>query len=121
MPQQFRTELSQQAISGRDVHVLGLIGSLDNSSADILNGVFTEILAGGGEHFVLNLAQMDGISSGGLLQLLRIREGTRRAGGTLKLAAPRRRIMEDVLTPFGFALLFDVYGTTEEALHSVGQ
>ena len=121
MPDQFRTELSQVEVSGREVHVLDLIGPLNNSCIDVLDGVFTVAVGDGGKHFVLNMAQMDSISSGGLLQLLRMRERTRTARGWLKLAAPKRRIMEDVFTPFGFSLLFDVYGTTEEALQSVGQ
>ena len=121
MLQQFRVESSKLNVLGRDVYVLDLIGHLDNSSVKVLDGAFTAAVADGGKLFILNLAHLDAIGSAGLLQLLRMRGATKSAGGSLKLAAPKRRITENILTPFGFSAVLETYATTEDALQALDQ
>lgn len=105
-------------IAGKKIHVLDIVGSVDAASMRTLEDTFTGILEDGGKYVVLNMGQMDYISSAGLRSLLKMRKLAIEAGGSIKVCGLRRDVRENVFDALGFSRLIDVFGTVDEAKQS---
>jgi len=120
MPGTFEVSSRSTDVAGFKVYVLSLTGSVDASAAGRLDRVFTGAIEDGGQHFVLDCAGMEYISSAGLRLLLKLRKAALDAGGRVKVAALPREIRETVFDSLGFSRLMDLYVGVDEALESIG-
>lgn len=116
---EFKCTARSAEFSGKKIQVLDIIGSIDSSSITAIDQAFNAALQTGAKHFILNMAQMDYISSAGLRALLKYRKLAFDAGGIMKIAAVHREIRENVFDALGFSRLIEVYGTTQEAIESM--
>ena len=73
-----------------------------------------------GPSVIVDLAGLEGIGYSGLSVLLRVRKWTRRSGGDLLLAAPRRPVRQ-ILQATGLIDVFSVYPSVEHAASSARQ
>ena len=73
-----------------------------------------------GPSLIVDLAGLEGIGYSGLSVLLRVRKWTRRSGGDLLLAAPRRPVRQ-ILQATGLIDVFSVYPSVEQAASSARQ
>ncbi len=73
-----------------------------------------------GPSVIVDLAGLEGIGYSGLSVLLRVRKWTRRSGGDLLLAAPRRPVRQ-ILQATGLIDVFSVYPSVEQAASSARQ
>jgi len=101
------------------VCVLHVAGRIDEATTKEFEEAFAGEIADGCRDFVVDLAQADSISSAGLRLLLKLHRAALNAGGCIKIAAPRRRIREEMDSVF-FSRLMDIYGTVDEAVGSIG-
>jgi len=118
MPGTFSIHPESTSAGDDQVCVLHIAGHIDEAATTEFEDVFTGVMAGGCRHFVLDLAQADSITSAGLRLLLKLHRAALNAGGRIRIAAPRRRIREQIDGVF-FSRLMEVYGTVDEAVGSV--
>lgn len=100
-----------------NVTVLGLIGRLDSLTCRAFEGQLLGTL-GDSSAVVVDCAGMEYISSAGLRVLLMAAKQARSAGGQLALATLQDNPRE-VFEISGFAAIFSIYPTLEEALAAV--
>jgi len=94
--------------------VLSVAGRLDSNTAARLEEVLAEDTVRKHGALVLDLAGLDYVSSAGLRVLLKAAKASRAAKTKLALASVRSSVQE-VLDISGFAPLFVIAGTVEEA------
>lgn len=95
--------------------ILAIRGRLDASTAPLLQARFEAVLAPGRNSFVLDLHDVDYVSSGGLRVLLVLTKKVKAAGGGIVLAA-LHPFVEDLLRMSGFHTLIPAAATREEAM-----
>lgn len=84
-----------------------LRGYLDANSVQRFEGARTRILAAGSRDVILDLEELDYISSAGMGSIMALFQEVRRRNGGLVLVKPSRRVM-DLLNILGFAKLFPI-------------
>lgn len=103
------------ASSTEDVKVISIAGSLDALTAGQASEHFAAQMKGGPPKLVLDLAQVDFMSSAGLRAILGGLKDARQLGGDLFLAAPQAGV-EKTLTVSGFITILKVFRTVPEAV-----
>lgn len=104
-------ELSEAKSNG--IVVIGVKGRIDASNTGDLEHKLLDLIAAGERRLVLDLAELDYISSAGLRTLL---VAAKRLGNDkLALAALKDQIRE-VLDIAGFSSLFQIYPTRQAAV-----
>jgi len=106
------TEFKQNAIVS-----LGISGRLDAGTASALEQKFLSLLDGKENNFIIDLDQLQYISSAGLRILLMAAKRTAAVGGHIALCSLKGSIKE-VFEISGFTAIFQIYATREEALGS---
>jgi anti-sigma B factor antagonist len=101
------------------VDVVSIRGRLDASSSQDAEKRINALLDGGSMKILINLAELDYISSSGLRVMLAALKRLKKTGGDLKLACLKPAI-QDVFSMAGFHRIFAIYGSEAEALESFG-
>jgi anti-sigma B factor antagonist len=96
------------------VVILGVQGRLDASNADTVEQRLLALIAAGERRLVIDCAQLDYISSAGLRVLLVAAKRLTATGGNIVVAALKEPIKE-IFDIAGFAALFRVYRSQDEA------
>lgn len=91
-----------------------LRGYLDTQAVPRFEGARASILATGSCHVILDLEELDYISSAGMGSIMAFFQELRRRNGGMVLVRPSRRVM-DLLNILGFAKLFPIVGSRSEA------
>lgn len=105
-------------ISSRQIDqhtVISIKGSIDALTADQVTHHFDEELNNGNAHLVVDLSEVDFMSSAGLRAMLASLKQSRQTGGDLCLAAPQPDV-ERILKMSGFTSILKTYASVEEAL-----
>ncbi len=97
------------------VTVFELEGRVDTQGAVDMDLALEAAVSGGKYKMVLDMAEVNYISSAGLRTLADVVTKNRENGGDLKLVAVNRRVLR-VLRIIGFDRFFTLYDTVEEAI-----
>jgi anti-sigma B factor antagonist len=82
-----------------------------------LDRAIKQLAEGGNKHLVVNLAQVQHLNSTALGTLISAHSNYVRRGGQMKLCAVDKRI-ENIFVITKLSLVFDVYGSEEQAIAS---
>lgn len=97
--------------------VVSVNGSIDALTVVELNQFVTSQITNGNSRLVIDLGQVDFMSSAGLRAILALFKQSRQNGGDLRLAAPQPGI-EKVLKLSGFLNIIKTYPNSEAAVGS---
>jgi anti-anti-sigma factor len=97
--------------------VISLAGSVDALTADQAESFIGSQIDAGQEQIVLDLGQVDFMSSAGIRLLLQTLRMSRAIGGDLRLAAAQPGV-ERTLEISGLVRLFKLYPSVDEAVRS---
>lgn len=100
------------------VSILELKGRLDANTSSNLEQKLLGMIANGDKYLVLDLANLDYISSAGLRVLLIAAKKVGSTDGKLGVAAPKDHVRE-VFDLSGFTDILDLYATRDEAVAGV--
>jgi anti-anti-sigma factor len=99
------------------VSVISITGSVDAMTAGELSAFLTGQLRDGQTRIVIDLTQVDFLSSAGLRAILAALKESRQEGGDLRLAAAQPGV-DRVLHLSGFTTILKAYPTVDEAARS---
>ncbi len=99
------------------VDLIVVEGRVDSNNARELGEVLTAQLDKGRNKLVVDLEQVDYISSAGLRELVGALKRAKQDAGDLRLSAPSERVRE-VLEMAGLTSIFEVYDTQVAAVGS---
>jgi anti-anti-sigma factor len=97
------------------VAVITVTGRVDSATASDFEANVNDVIEGGQHNLVLDLSQVDFLSSAGLRVLVTTRKTLQGAGGDIVLAQPSDRVVETLDTA-GLDVLFERYDTREAAI-----
>ncbi len=89
------------------VDIITVKGRLDASSSEEVERQINRVLDAGSRHLLINLCDLDYISSSGLRVLLATLKRLKKDGGTLRIACGSPQILE-VFTMAGFHRIFSI-------------
>src|SRR5260370_40604261 len=96
------------------VAVMSISGRVDSSTAPELESQLKQLVDGGQHHIVLDLKNVEYMSSAGLRAMVSTLKSVKRVNGDLRLANPPARV-EGGLRLAGLASIFSIHPTPEEA------
>jgi anti-sigma B factor antagonist len=99
------------------VHLLEVGGRVDSMSANELGEALNGVIDKGHSHVVVDLRDVEYMSSAGLREMVSSLKKVQKAGGDLRIANPSERVME-VLELAGLDTIFKIYPTQVEAVGS---
>ncbi len=97
--------------------LIKISGRLDSSNASKLEDLLTTVLDEGQKNLVIELSELDYLSSAGIRYLVGTLKECRKRGGDLRIASPSARV-DEVLRMAGLKSLFATYGDTTAAIGS---
>ena len=103
-----------------DTTVVSISGSVDALTAQEVTSYLSSKIAGGQHHLVLDLGQVDYMSSAGLRAILSALKESRQEGGDLRLAAAQPGV-EKILKLSGFTNILKSFPSVDEAVQSFSQ
>ncbi len=103
-----------QRVEG-DVTVILPDGRIDTLAADDMDQALQAAVAAGSHKIVVDMSEVEYISSAGLRTLASVLVRCREAGGDMKLAALNERVTR-VFRIIGFDLLMSIHDTPEAAI-----
>ena len=103
-----------QRVEG-DVTVILPDGRIDTLAADEMDQALQAAVAGGSHKIVVDMSEVEYISSAGLRTLAAVLVKSRAEGGDMKLAALNERVAR-VFNIIGFDLLMSLHGTSDAAI-----
>jgi len=112
------TEITEHKEGG--IVILSVTGRLDASNAGTLEQKMFGLIDGGESRFVVDCAALDYISSAGLRVLLIAAKRLAWPAGTIVLSGLTEQIKE-VFDIVGFASIFKIYRTPNDALAALAQ
>ena len=98
--------------------VLALSGRLDSTTANTFEKKLLSQIESGERRFVINLAQIDYISSAGLRVFLLAAKRLNSANGKILLSSLQDPVRE-VFDIAGFSSVFSIYGSDDDAIKNV--
>jgi anti-sigma B factor antagonist len=101
----------------KPAHVVSVVGSLDALTSADFSSFMSEQIQQGKNRLVMDLGQVDYMSSAGLRAILAVLKEARQLGGDLRLAAAQPGV-EKILTLSGFMSILKFYTSIEEAITS---
>lgn len=104
-----------EAIEAGEITIVTLSGELDTTSADGVQKQLQAQIDAGRTRLLLDLADLDFITSAGLRVLLAITKRVRAQGGELRVCHLNAEVQE-VFEIAGFDRLLSVFGSRAEAL-----
>jgi len=103
----------------KDALVISLKGRLDAVTTPVLEKDLTELMAGGERFLVLDLGDLDYISSAGLRTLLVVTKRLREKQGRLLLAS-LKSVVREVFEISGFSSIIPIFESVDAAISSPG-
>ncbi len=103
-----------QRVEG-DITVFLPDGRIDTLAADEINQTLQAAAAGGSRKMVVDMSEVEYISSAGLRTLASVLVRCREAGGDMKLAALNERVTR-VFNIIGFDVLMSIHDTPDAAV-----
>jgi anti-sigma B factor antagonist len=97
------------------VNVIAVTGRVDSATAPELESKLKELVDGGKNKLVLDLKNVEYMSSAGLRTMVSTLKAVKRVNGDLRLANPSPRV-EEVLRLAGLTSIFSIHSTQEEAV-----
>ncbi len=101
----------------KDALVISIKGRLDAVTTPVLDKDLAELMAGGENFVVLNLRDLDYISSAGLRTILAATKKLREKQGRLHLAS-LKNVVREVFDISGFSSIIPVFETVDGAVSS---
>jgi len=101
----------------RRVTLIEVSGRVDSLSATKLGETLNEQIDAGHIQLVIDLSNVEYISSAGLREIVSAAKKVRASGGDLRIASPSQRV-RDVLELAGLLELFQIFPTQVEAVGS---
>lgn len=101
-----------------NIVILKLSGRLDSGTSNDFQDKLLELIDGGEKRLVIDLAQLDYVSSAGLRAFLVAAKRLKGVGGKIALSAMKSNIKE-VFDLSGFTSLFPISPSVEGALSNV--
>lgn len=114
---QRRQTVDIQTVQHQQTLVITLAGSFDALTADQAQTFVENQFDEGHQHVVLDLGQVDFMSSAGIRVLLDVLRKSRGIGGDLRLAVAQPGVQR-TLEISGLVRVLKVYPSVEEAVHS---
>lgn len=102
------------------VLMIGLDGSLDAPATIDIEAEFQGLLHGAHPRVIVDLSNLEYMSSYGLRMLLLGAKALGDSGGQLHLASPNERVME-LISLAGYDTMFPVHESVDDAVHFLGQ
>ena len=99
------------------VAVMSVTGRVDSATAPELESQLRALVDGGKTHIVLDLKNVEYMSSAGLRAMVSTLKSVKRVNGDLRLANPSARV-EEVLHLAGPTSIFTMFPTQEAAVGS---
>jgi stage II sporulation protein AA (anti-sigma F factor antagonist) len=103
----------------KDVLVVSLKGRLDAVTSPVLEKDLMESMAGGERIMVVDLGDLDYISSAGLRTILASTKRLKEKQGRLLLAS-LKSVVKEVFEISGFSSIIPIYDSVDSALSSLG-
>lgn len=100
-----------------DALLIEIVGRLDAATSPALDKKFADVLDGGEKNFVVDMKEMDYISSVGLRVLLVMAKKTKAIQGKVLLCGLQEQVYE-VFEISGFTTIFSIFQDQSEALAS---
>ena len=97
--------------------LIKIAGRVDSSNASQLDSLLITTLDEGQKNLVIELSELEYLSSAGLRYLVGTLKECRKRGGDLRIASPSERV-DEVLRMAGLKALFATYGDTTAAIGS---
>ena len=94
-------------------------GRLDAVTSPMLEKDLTDLMAGGERFFVMDLADLDYISSAGLRSILVVVKRLKERQGKLVLAS-LKSVVREVFEISGFSTIIPIFESVDSALSSAG-
>jgi anti-sigma B factor antagonist len=101
----------------KNVAVLSVSGRVDSATAPDLENGLKKLVEGEKTQIVLDLKNVEYMSSAGLRAMVSTLKAVKRVNGDLRLASPSPRV-EEVLRLAGLTSIFSIHPTREEAVAS---
>jgi anti-anti-sigma factor len=101
-----------------DIVTLSLSGKLDTTTAKMFEAKILAQIESGDRRFVIDLAQLDYVSSAGLRVFLLAAKRLNSANGKIALCALKDPVKE-VFDIAGFSSVFSIYSSRDEALKNL--
>ena len=99
------------------VAVIAVTGRVDSETAPKLESELRELVDAGKTQIVLDLKNVEYMSSAGLRAMVSTLKSVKRVNGDLRLANPSTRV-DEVLRLAGLTSIFSIHPTQEEAVAS---
>ena len=99
------------------VHLIEVGGRVDSLSANELGHSLAQIIDSGHHAMVIDLSNVEYMSSAGLREIVSALRRVQKTGGDIRVANPSERVME-VLELAGLDTIFKIYATQVEAVGS---
>jgi anti-anti-sigma factor len=112
--------LEIQSEQRQETLIISFVGSLDALTADQAHSYLGAQLDEGQQQVVVDLSQVDFMSSAGIRVLLDMLKGSRGMGGDLRLAATQPSVQR-TLELSGMVRVLKVYPSVEKAVLSYGR
>jgi anti-anti-sigma factor len=103
----------------KDAMVISVKGRLDAVTSPVLEKDLTELMAGGEKFLVVDLGDLDYISSAGLRTILASTKRLKEKQGKLLLAS-LQSVVKEVFEISGFSSIIPIYESVDSALSSLG-
>ena len=99
------------------VSVVKVKGQVDSANAPDLETALKQLVEGNKNRIVLDLKEVDYLSSLGMRAIILTLKSVRRVNGDLRLASPSASV-EQVFRIVGMTQMFNIYSSGEEAVAS---
>src|SRR6266508_1858295 len=106
--------LSIETDNTQNISVMKVKGRVDSETAPELDDALTKLLQNNRNKIVLNLQEVNYISSAGLRAMVKAYQSANKSGGDVRLAAVSEPI-EVILRTVGMMQMFKMFSTSEEA------
>jgi anti-anti-sigma factor len=97
------------------VSVITVSGRIDGSTAGEFEAVLTGVTEEGNKNIIIDMSDVDFVSSAGLRVLVNTRKAVNSAGGKILLAEPSQQVV-DTLDIAGLDVLFEQFDDRETAI-----
>jgi anti-sigma B factor antagonist len=109
--------LSLETDKTREISVMKVKGRVDSETAPELDDALGKLLQDNRNKIVLNLQEVDYMSSAGLRAMVKAYQAAKRSGGDLRLASVSTPV-EVILRTVGMMQMLQMYPTDQEAVAS---